>query len=159
MVFCVCVCVFFFFQLLNHITYLCKICFEHHAIGLQCYALLSILCCEKQQHGTCAELCPGTSSFISWNMYGDRPGQNMQLCYGNTAVEFKVTRWWLCGNFLLLLICIKMHLKQKLVRMKMGLICVRTGTFCECSNVSLNSVKGRYCWIYSRGLCFTELCS
>jgi len=31
--------------------------------------------------------------------------------------------------------------------------------FCEHTNAPLSSVKGRYCWSYSRGLCFKEFCS
>jgi len=68
-------------------------CFEHHTTGVQYDAILSMLRCEKQEHGTCEDMCTGTSSFMPLNMYGDRSGQNMQLCSGNIAVDSKVTRW------------------------------------------------------------------
>jgi hypothetical protein len=54
-------------------------------------------------------------------MCGDRSWQNMQFCYGNTAVKCKIRRWWLCGNFLTLLICIKMDLKVKAYKNEGGI--------------------------------------
>jgi hypothetical protein len=51
-------------------------------------------------------------------MYGDKSWQNVQLC---AAVECKIWRWWLCGNVLPLLICIKMDLKVKAYKNYIGI--------------------------------------